>query len=424
MKSFVYKIFINHWPRKLLSLVLSVIIWFVLSQSMATTKTINNIGVRIVNIPEGKTVEGLQPNGLLQKRLTLTLTGNKNLLDELSSNDLEVVIDASNQGKEWIATVNKKNLISLNPSINLSSRISKISHKNFIIKLTNLVVERIPVIITQPIGQAPKGYEFLDIWPYQLTLTVSGPEESVKEIKNRGLKLTFNLNDISEGQLDDLHASTTSKQSDIVSFYVPKHWKMITIPLLSNNPITIDDPDAKFLRIDFVRSELLPINHPIPVNLFFPAHVNNTYSPQRISILPGDLVEIRNGIKTISQPLYAKGVSELFLEIVSDMIDLVIIVDPKTDSKELDWSVQFINSRVLEDRFVSTLMSDVSDESIYNLQPKVREEYLRNRFRSYMNRFKLFQANLKTLQLDAQLVGNKVTVTTTQPSGEATNVSP
>jgi len=419
MKSLLIKLFILNWPRKLISLILAVIIWFVVSQSMATTKTISNISVRIVNIPEGKTVEGLQSNGLLQKRVTLTLSGNKNLLDELTPNDLEVVIDATDQGKEWIATITKKNLVSLSPDINLSNRISKISHKNFIIKLANLVTERIPVIITQPIGQAPRGYEFLDIWPYQLHLVISGPEETVKEVRNRGIKLTFNLNDISEAQLDDLQASGSSKQSDVVSFYVPKHWKTVSIPVLSTNSITIDDPDAKFLRIDFVRSELLPINHPIPINLFFPPAANNALSSQKISIAPGDLVDSKNGLKLISQPLYAKGVSELFLEIVGDMIDLVVIAENRPDNK-LDWSIQFINSRVLEDRFVSILMSDISDDSIHNLQPKVREEYLRNRFRSYMNRFKLYQSSYTPLNLSAQLINNKITLS----RGDAPNDSP
>ncbi len=408
MKSLLINLFVHNWPRKLISFILSIIVWFTVSQSMSTTKTISNIGVRIVNIPEGKTIEGLQSNGLLQKRVTLTLTGNKIVLDELSYNDLEVVLDASGQGKEWIATIGKKNLVSLSPDISLTNQISKISHKNFIIKLANLVTEKIPVLITQPIGQAPKGYEFLDIWPYQLNLSVSGPEDLVKEVKNRRIKLTFNLNDISEGQLDDLQASMQGKHADVVSFYVPKHWKNISIPMLSNNLISIDDPDAKLLRIDFVRSELLEISHPIPINLFFPSDISSTLSPSKISIAPTDFIDIKNGLKLLPQPIYAKGVSELFLQTVSNMIDFVVVVDPKSDNQKLDYSLQFINAKHLEDRYVSTLMSDVSDDSIHNLQPKLREEYLRNRFRSYTNRLKLFKNSKEPLDFSIQLVGNKI----------------
>ncbi len=409
MKSILIKLFIHNWPRKLISLILSIIVWFVVSQSMATTKTVSNIPVRIINIPEGKTVEGLQSSGILQKRLTLTISGNKNLLDDLTSNDVEVVIDAANRKDEWIATIAKKNLVSLSPDINIYRGVSKISHKNFIIKMTNLITERVPVVITQPIGQAPKGYQFLDVWPYHLFLTISGPESVVKEVKNRGIKLTFNLNDISEAQLDDLQASAAT-QTDVVSFYVPNYWKQITIPVLSSSPIPIDDPDSNYLRIDFVRSELLPINHPVPVNLFFPVNLSSNLNPQKVSIAPGELVEVKNGIRLINQKLYARGVSELFLEIVSDMIELVVITGQKPEKSKLDWSLQFINPRVLEDRYVSILLSDVSDKEITELQPVVREEYLRNRFRSYMNRLRLYSQDYEKLQLNVELIGNKVTI--------------
>lgn len=408
MKSLLITIFIHNWPRKLIAFILSIVIWFMVSQSMSTTKTISNIGVRIINIAEGKTIEGLQSNGLLQKRVTLTLTGNKITLDELSSNDLEVVIDAAGQGKEWIATIGKKNLVSLSPDISLTNQIHKISHKNFIIKLANLVTEKIPVMITQPIGQAPKGYEFLDIWPYQLNLSVSGPEDVVKEVKNRGIKLTFNLNDISEGQLDDLQASAQGKYSDVVSFYVPKHWKNISLPMLSNNLISIDDPDAKLLRIDFVRSELLEIHNPIPINLFFPSDISSLLSPSKISVAPSEFIEIKNSLRLIPQPIYAKGVSELFLETVSPLIDFVVVVDPQSDNQQLVYSLQLINAKHLEDRYVSTLMSDASDDSIHALQPKLREEYLRNRFRSYTNRLKLYKNSKEPLDFNIQLVGNKI----------------
>lgn len=123
-----------------------------------------------------------------------------------------------------------KNIRSDNPDLNVSQGISRVSQQNFIIKLTKLVTEKIPIIITQPIGEAPRGYQFLDIWPYQLFITVSGPEDQVKHLKSRGLKLTFNLNDISRTQLDELGSSSIKKHSDVVSFFVPNNWKQISFP--------------------------------------------------------------------------------------------------------------------------------------------------------------------------------------------------
>ena len=99
------------------------------------------------------------------------------------------------------------------------------------------------------------------------------------------------------------------------------------------------------------------------------------------------------------------------------MIDFVIVVAPKSDGQKLEYSIQFINSKILEDRFVSRLMSDISDDSIHNLQPKLREEYLRNRFRSYMNRFKLYRSSAQPFDLQLQLVGNKIQFSQDEPNG-------
>lgn len=230
MRSLLHRLFIENWIRKVISLLLAVIIMFVVSQSLTITKTIPSIPVKIINIPTGKTVEGIQSSGYLNKRVTLTITGNKRTLEDLNSNDLEVVFDATNRSGEWIETITKKNLSSTNPEISISRSISKVSPKNFLVKLTKLVSEKIPIIVTQPIGEPPKGYQFLDVWPYQLYITLQGPEDALKKLKTRGIKLTFNLSNITKGQLDDLKLSPTQSKSDVVSFSVPNHWKQILIP--------------------------------------------------------------------------------------------------------------------------------------------------------------------------------------------------
>ena len=53
--------------------------------------------------------------------------------------------------------------------------ISRVSPYDMIIRQSKLVTEKIPVLVTQPIGEAPKGYQFLDVWPYQLFVTVTRP---------------------------------------------------------------------------------------------------------------------------------------------------------------------------------------------------------------------------------------------------------
>lgn len=407
---FLSNFFLHNWPRKIIALILAIIIWFVVNNTLTTVKTFSNINVHIINIPKGKTIEGMQSDGVMSKKISLTLTGEKTVLERLSSNDLEVVIDAAKRTKnEWVATISRYNLVSLNPDINLQKGISKISLKNYIVKMSPLAEVKVPVFITHPIGEAPRGYRFLDVWPYQLYLTVSGPESTVSRLKARGVKLTFNLNDISKAELDNLQSSKSNMTNDIVSYFIPDKWKQIYLPALSEDPLTIDDPDAKYLRIDFIRSEVLPIGETIPLSLFSSAKMTSHANLNHLKF-SGDVVSHSGGsLPQLNIPLLAKGVNDVFINVVRNRMEIVAIYPPNQDGK-LDWSVQFINPKELEDKYVSIVLSDSSDKEIRELQPDLRQKYLRNRFRNYMNRFQLFRSPDKMLDLTFELKGNQIVV--------------
>lgn len=414
MKSLLMKIFVQHWPRKLLAILLSTVIWFVVNHSLTSTRTINNIPVRIINIPAGKTVEGLQANNRLAKKLNVTLVGNKTVLDELTPYDFEIVLDAQNRPDEWIASITTKNIGSLNPEIDISGGIKRIYHPNLLIRMTTVITDKIPVIITQPLGEAPRGYQFLDVWPYRLWLTATGPESVIRQLKMKELRITFNLSDISKAQLDEISNANEGQSSEVVSFMVPDQWKQLNIPALSANSIEINDPQAKMLRIDFIHCRSLPIDAPIPIALYFPPDAAQKYNPANVSLAIDSLVKNFNGLNLITYPLYAHGTDQLFLDIVRNRLQIIIIVSPKSDKQLLDWSLQFINPRQLENIYVATLMSDVSDADIRLMQPPPREEYLRNRFRSYMNHLQLFKADDSKFGLLIQLKDNVVHVEESQ----------
>ncbi len=414
MKTLLQKIFVLNWQRKAVALLLGMIIWLVVNHSLTSTKTINNISVRVINLPPGKTIEGMQSNGKLNKKLTLTLVGNTHILEDLNSNDLEIVIDAMDKSEEWTNSISKKNLVSLNPEIDLGSSVSRIYQPNFTLRMTNLVTEEIPVSITRPIGEAPRGYQFLDVWPYNLTVKVSGPEDVIKRLKTKEQKLTFNLSDISKAQLDALASHQNTDKSGIVSFFVPDQWKQINIPLLSDTPIEINDTQDKTLRIDFVKYNLLPLESSILVSVFYPPEYSNSLNPLSLKIKPNTLVKESYGIFMINTPLYAKGTDRLFTQIVKDWIQIVVIASPKHAKQKLDWNLQFINSIELENQYIETLMSDASDEDIRSMRPSLREEYLRNRFRSYMNRFELFKSEYIKFEIDAFIEGNFIEIEETK----------
>jgi len=386
------------------------IIWMMVSHSMTVTKVIPNIPVRVTNLPADKTIEGMQISGILSKRVSLTLIGHRAALEKITPKDLEVVIDAKDKSQEWIASIDKKNLMSLNPDFDLNKQVSRVLPVEIIIRQSKLITERIPITVTQPIGEVPKGYQFLDIYPYQLSVTVNGPEEAVKRLKNRGLKLTFNLNDITHEELNGIQSSSKGDKSDEISYLVPDSWKKISLPLLSETPIEIDDPLAKALRIDFSRQDLLPIGFSIPVTVFFPPNYSNTLNPETYNLATNDFIAKKNGIKVFNAPLYAQGVSRLFLETVKDMVQMVIIASPKSERETLLWHAQFMYPHELEDRYVAKVISE-SNDIVYDVQPHLLEDYLRNRFRSYMNRFRLYTPDNHKLSLKIELKANAITVT-------------
>jgi len=414
MRTLILRLFIENWQRKLIALILAMIVWMVASHSMTVMKVVPNIPVRVLNLPPEKTIEGMQVNGLLNKRISLTLVGHKEALDEISSKDLEIEIDAKDKGHEWIATITKANLNSLNPKFDPLTMLSKVLPTEMIIRQSKLVTEKIPILVTHPIGEAPKGYQFLDVWPYQLSTTVHGPEEAVKQLKNRGLKLTFNLNDITKADLDALQSSHEGELSDEITFLVPDSWKKISLPQLSDTPIEIDDPQAHALRLDFSRQDLLPIAFPIPVTIFFPPKYANTLNPETYNLATSNFVIKKNGIKVFNAPLYAQGVSRLFLETVKDMVQVVIIASPKSERETLLWNAQFMYPHELENHYVAQVMAQSNDE-VFDVQPHLLEDYLRNRFRSYMNRFRLYTPDNRKLSLKIELLANSIAVT---PQGE------
>lgn len=410
MKTLLKNLILTNWQRKSVALLLGMIIWLTVNHSLTSTKVINNIPVRVINLPAGKTIEGMQNNGKLSKKLNLTLIGNTHTLKDLNANDLEIVVDASGQPDEWSASISKKNLISLNPEVDITKGISKIYHPSFILRMTKLVTEQIPVIVTRPIGEAPRGYQFLDVWPYTLSLTVSGPEDVIKRLKTKEQKITFNLNDISKAQLDALALTQSSEKSNVVSFLVPDQWKQIYIPLLSDTPFELDETPGKALRIDFLCYHLIPLDSPIFVSLFYPPEYQSIYNPTTLNIKPNKLIREEHGIFTINTPLYAKGSDRLFTQIIKNRVQITIVASPPTQRIFLEWGLQFINPTQLEDQYVSALMSDSSDENIRIMKPSIREEYLRNRFRSYMNRFRLFTAEDKKFELNAKIEDNSVEI--------------
>ncbi len=407
MERFLKKIFVENFQRKFIAILSAICLWFLVHNSITATRTFTHVPIRVVNVAPDKTIRGLMPNGILDRKLTITLTGKKTIIERLEPGDFEVVVDASGKPDEWIVQIAKKNLVSLNPDIDLLHSVTKLSQSEFVLRLSRLLTDKIPIYITHPKGEPPEGYQFLDIWPQKLSQIVSGPEEDVKALQAKGLELTFDLNDITEDELNSL-VSTHSAQGDEVSFIVPDSWKRVQIPFLHDMKQDINGPEAKNLHIDFLRKNLLPLDCEVPIRAFYPLATANTVNPKTAPLLVGKGLIEKEQIYSITEPLYVDDVSRLFLDIVRNHIEVVIIASKKEPHEPLETSVEFVDPQALEEQYVQLLLSTIKDMTA--AQKQQREKALRIRFRDYMQRFELLSANGKPMAVKAFLTSSGIVV--------------
>lgn len=406
MISVLKRIFINNWPRKIISLILAIIVYFVINQSLTTTKTVSRVSMRVINLPEDRTIDGIASNGRLSKQIDLTLSGYSHIINKLSSRDFEIVIDASNKDGEWIPTISGKNLHATNTNVNVQKSIKSVEYKKFILRTEELVSEKIQVQITKPVGIAPRGFSYVDTWPYRLYMTVRGPKHVIERLREKGIRHTFNLSDIARADL----LAIESKNKDVVTYPVNNHWKEIYIPELSDEPIAIDDANAKYLRIEFLRTDAIPISTPIPIDLFFLPRTADQLNPTKARLSTNDMVVVKNGTKILAKPVFAKGVSKNFIDIVKDYLEIVVLTTPVKEGKSMPWSIQITNAKELENAYVDLSLTDVHNPELSKLHPQVREEYLRNRFRSYVSRIEFYTENDKPLELFITRKGSQVII--------------
>ena len=416
MIGWLKEILLENWQQKAVSFILAIFIWVVVNESITITRTIPNVPIRLKNLQQDQTAEGLLPNGYLSRRISLTMTGNRSLLDDLDANDIEVILNASGEASEWIATIGKKNLVSLNPDLDISSGITRVEHSELIISLSKLVTEKIPIHIGKPIGEPPEGYQLLDIWPQQLTYSLSGPEDQVAELMKKGLSLDFDLNAISREELDALETSQHRSQRDEVVFFVPDSWKKVMIPIHNNALEPIKDPEARKLHITFLRKKAIPLGQSLPIRIFYPPNVSNTINPSTYGLSVKDSLIKRHGLDILNFPVLAMNVSQLFLDVVQDNLELTIIATPKNLREHLRWTVQFIDPIALEDRYVTRSLNDELGSNRKVLNPTLREKQLRERFRHYMRSFQLYKNEASQLLLEIELQGTDVTVQDITPA--------
>lgn len=108
MESLINNLIVYQWQRKLWALAAALVVWFFVNYTITSSKTIPSVPIRVINLPTDKTIYGLLPNGFLSKRTPLTLTGTRDVIDQLEPGDLEIIVDVSNLPSDGIVQITKK----------------------------------------------------------------------------------------------------------------------------------------------------------------------------------------------------------------------------------------------------------------------------------------------------------------------------
>ena len=411
MESIIKDIFSKNWQAKVIAIVMAIIIWIFVNQSLISTKTIPNTPIRVINIPTEKTIIGLLPNNYLTHRITLTLSGSKDVIDNLERGDMEILLDASiAESDDWVVKITKKNIISLNPSLDLRHHLTHVAHPEFAIKFSQLITEKIPIIVKPPVGNVPQGYEYLGVWPERMTQILSGPREEIQDLKMKGLKFTLDMDKIAKSDLDNLKQLKKSNHDDEISFYIPDKWKQVPIPFRQNILQSINDPDARNLRIDFLRKSKILLEKNIPIYIYFPSKHLKEINPKNLTVAGNELIKNIYDIPFITEKLYVRDVSKLFLEVIKDNIEIVLIAAPKSEREILEWSLEIIDTQEMEDTYVAYFITEQKENLDRVSDPKDQDQILRKRFRNYLSKFHLTLENGERLNLKSTIVDDEIVV--------------
>lgn len=400
---FLSNFFFNNFPRKAVALLSAVVIWFLVNHTLTATKTFPEIAVRIIHLPPHKTIPGMYPTGILNKKIPVTFRGTKSAIENLTPNDLEILINAAGREESFIAKIDKKNLFLLSHDEKIKNNISEVSTADLFIKMSDLVTEEIPLTITDPLGEPPPGFQYLDIFPKHLIQKVSGPKEEVEALKQKGLTLTFDLDKMGAEELEAIHSMQGGTKSDEVTFFIPQQWKKVVIPFNNNALENINDARAQYLRIDLLKKEFLYLGTELPISVFYPVSLLPTFNPEEYHLAKSDLIEVRKGVPLLQLPLYVGGVSRQFLDIVREHLVLSLIPDGEST---MQWSLDFISVQKLEEAFLasfSTLRHENTKHEEKHSEDKYNTETLRKRFCNYLRAFQLFKSDEKPLQLEVKV---------------------
>lgn len=384
MFRFLYAFIVHRVQIKAIAFLLALFIWFFVNHSITTEITLPNILVKVKKLPAEKTIQGISPEGFLPQKVTLTLSGTKSIVENLTADDIQVILNAENREGEWLARVTKKNLISTNRELSLYSHLKHVVPIDIPIAISNLITEVVPVNLSiDHMDSFPEGYQFLDIWPQTLFHTVTGPEEQVLEWKKKHFTLRFDMRKVSKKKLDILSTMKEYLSEEEVHFFIPRKEKKIQIPFLSEAAQEINDPRAGQLRLHFLKKRVIPLKQPVPLYFFYPLQQSEMINPTTYPLKIKPPLFKKNGLLFLNLPLSVQNVSPLFLEVVRDFLALSVVIAPYGERERFFWSSFLINMRELEEKYIQTEITRRNPEEEDEELLQQQRALFRERFQNY-----------------------------------------
>jgi hypothetical protein len=197
-----------------------------------------------------------------------------------------------------------------------------------------------------------------------------------------------------------LNALRKDNPHEIISFPVPNAWKFVEAPALSNSPLLIDDSSISQLHIDFIQKEMFPLGMFLPIHIFYSAETFSSFTYSLDTIENQGVIEEKNGIFFFTTPLFVRGVSRSFLNLIKNRLELVLF--PSGDT--FTWSIE------------PQGYSELAQE--YASQEKMRcplnsppEEYFIDLFQKYLHSIRFYQSDDEELQLQIEIKDKKLLIT-------------
>jgi hypothetical protein len=410
MISLLNRIFLEHWQRKIIALITAVLVWIVVDRSITVSKTFSNVAVRVINLPKEYTIKGMQPNGFLSQHITLVLTGQRSILQPLSAQEIEVVLNAEGKTTDWAPKISRYDLTTTNPDINLSRDVSKVEHGPFKLDVMRMQTAKISILIAKPDGTPPAGYQYTGVFPKKLWATVQATEKELSTLKERGLHIEFDLNKISKKELDEIEAHHVQKK-EIILYTIPNSWKKVRLPFAPYSQVEIDDERAQNLKITFLRTHLIPLEKHLPLSIYFGNLDTTKYNPQTIQLKGNEYVVEKNGVYFLKESLFAKNVSKRFLDVIKNNLQVVInIEEDEEGSPILKWNFNVVNPKHLEQMFYKKILLEEFDHEKNILEDEGQKQLFRYQFYNFLRHFEIYTAPNCLLDLDLKLENNEVVI--------------